>query len=131
MYHFDDKNSGISEAFVIENEYKEYEYFVNYLDEHMKTTIVDETNRYHEYSAEDVSAPKSKPWVPTNVNEMYCFFAIILSMPHIKKHKILDYWSTDPIIASNCGKYDPYLKNGIKNVQHFSTPFKSWSSTNP
>ena len=91
MYHFDDENSGISGAFEIENEDNEYEYFVKYFYEYMMTTIVDETNRYHEYSAENDSARKRKPWVPTNVNEMYSFLAIILSMPHIKKHKTSDY----------------------------------------
>ncbi|CAK9803074.1 PiggyBac transposable element-derived protein 4 [Anthophora quadrimaculata] len=101
MYHFDDKNFGISGAFEIENKDNEYEYFIKYFDEHMITTIVDETNTYHECSAENDPAPKRKPWVPTNVNEMYSFLAIILSMPHIKKHKISDYWSTDPIIARN------------------------------
>ncbi|CAK9796194.1 hypothetical protein ANTQUA_LOCUS660 [Anthophora quadrimaculata] len=44
MYHFDDKNSGISGAFEIENKDNEYKYFIKYLDEHMMTTIVDETN---------------------------------------------------------------------------------------
>ena len=46
--------------------------------------------------------PKSRVhrWSDTNIEEMYVFHALLLLMPHIKKHVITDCWRNDPLIPT-------------------------------
>lgn len=38
-----------------------------------------------------------KAWVETDVEEMYCFLAVVLQMGLVKKDSLQDYWSTNPM----------------------------------
>ncbi|CAF2985826.1 unnamed protein product [Rotaria sp. Silwood2] len=51
--------------------------------------VVKETNRCH-----------AAPWADTTTNEIYTFLATVMLMPHMKKNRIRDYWSTDHLIAT-------------------------------
>ena len=52
--------------------------------------LVKETNRYQEFcSSHDIGlqpSPKMRQWTPVDVGELYVFFALLLLMPHVKKH---------------------------------------------
>lgn len=102
-YDFKGVNSGITDKFIIEDDSEEYDYFVNYFDKELMTYIVNETNKYFQFCVENYNIQpqsKSKPWVNTTKDEMYTFFALLILMPHVKKHSIKDYWSKDPMIAT-------------------------------
>lgn len=78
VYNFDDGNSGIADAFNIDDEDDEYVYFIKYFEEQTMTTIVDETNKYYNFNKESKPPQKSTPWVRTNLNEIFscmqCFY---------------------------------------------------------
>ncbi|CAF4580202.1 unnamed protein product [Rotaria sp. Silwood2] len=61
--------------------------------------IVDETNRFHRNSAR-LGQSHAAPWIDTTTNEIYIFLATVMLMPHLKKNRIRDYWSTDRLIAT-------------------------------
>jgi hypothetical protein len=69
----------------------------------MIDSIVEETNNYHDFCTGDAThntASHQAKWLSTNRSEMYTFLATIMLMSVTKKNKILDYWSTDPMIAT-------------------------------
>ncbi|CAF2645478.1 unnamed protein product [Rotaria sp. Silwood2] len=61
--------------------------------------IVDETNRFRRSSAH-IGQSHAAPWIDATTNEMYTFLATVMLMPHLKKNRIRDYWSTDHLIAT-------------------------------
>ncbi|CAF4734537.1 unnamed protein product [Rotaria sp. Silwood2] len=61
--------------------------------------IVDETNSFHRNSAR-IGQSHAAPWIDTTTNEIYIFLATVMLMPHLKKNRIRDYWSTDRLIAA-------------------------------
>ena len=61
--------------------------------------IVDETNRFHR-NAVHIGQSHAVPWIYATTNEMYTFLATVMLMPHLKKNRIRDYWSTDHLIAT-------------------------------
>ena len=46
------------------------------------------------------SSSHMAPWVDVSVSELYVFLAMTILMPQVKKHKIGEYWSTDPLIET-------------------------------
>ncbi|CAF1141189.1 unnamed protein product [Rotaria sordida] len=75
------------------------DFFKLFFDRRLLETIVKETNRFHANSAW-TSYRRTAPWIDTTINEMYTFLATVMLMPHSKKNRICDYWSTDHLIAT-------------------------------
>lgn len=86
--------------------------------------IANETNKYFNFlNRNDVQEfSRMKRWKPVDFKEMYCFFATALLMPHNKKQKLNNYWSTDEYIStpiySKLMKRDRFLI--ILKLIHFS-----------
>lgn len=99
-YDFDNATSGISPLFDIMDTSEECEYFMKFFDEELMQFIANETNKYYKYCATKESV-KSKRWIDTTVIELYVFFALVMLMPHIKKHRIKEYWSKDEMIQTD------------------------------
>ena len=98
-YHFDNNNSGL--AFEINENATAYEYFITYFDEEIMRTIVNNTNAYFQYCNIEENTTKRRGWHDVSVNEMYSFLALILLMPHVKKHEIQVYWTTNPMTETS------------------------------
>ncbi|XP_039297109.1 piggyBac transposable element-derived protein 4-like [Nilaparvata lugens] len=101
LFDFDDTNSGIDHNLGLSADSTESDCFKVLFDSDLVTHIVEETNRYCEqYKSSTVLKKKSKlhKWYDTVLEEIYTFLAIIMLMPHNKKNKIMDYWSTDPLL---------------------------------
>ncbi|XP_037031053.1 piggyBac transposable element-derived protein 4-like [Bradysia coprophila] len=66
--------------------------------------IVEESNRYHEtipIRCKDSNKRKhQKAWEPIDRKEMYVFLATFMLMSAVKKSKMQEYWSTDPLIET-------------------------------
>lgn len=82
-------------------------------------------NNFHKYFQEHaVLEEKSriKKWKDTTMEEMYCFLAVTLLMPQVKKQKMNDYWSSDIFLStpifSQILKRDRYLL--LLRMLHFS-----------
>jgi hypothetical protein len=70
----------------------------------MSDSIVEETNNYHDFCTGDAThntASHQAKWLSTNRSEMYTFLATIMLISVTKKNKILDYRTTDPMIATS------------------------------
>jgi len=95
---------GISNASNINENFQIFHIFVNNnIISHIKT----ETNRY---AAQQIAAQKRKgpisrnsvfsSWKPVTISEIECFLAIIVHMGFVRKPRLRDYWSTNPIFDS-------------------------------
>ena len=103
IHNFDASSSGIIPAFPVRPDGGELEYFEAFFDDEMMTKIVDETNIQHDYlvgqssdkselGREDITHhSRLRISMNTTVRELFVFFALIMLMPHSKKHVISDY----------------------------------------
>ena len=118
IHDFDASSSGITPAFPVRPDGAELEYFEAFFDDEVMTKIVDETNIQHDYlvgqssdesesGREDIAHhSRLRTWMNTTVRELFVFFALIILMPHSKKHVISDYWKKNPLIGTpTFGKY--------------------------
>ncbi|MGL5707887.1 MAG: transposase [Aeromonas sp.] len=63
--------------------------------------IVAETNKYYVQNTQKYKvAKKTKKWIDVTVSEIRKFFALIIIMGLVRKVKINDYWSTNPLIET-------------------------------
>lgn len=72
-------------------------------NETMIDLIAEETSKYQFFSNKNATSSTSShqaKWTETNRSEIYTFQATIMLMSVTKKNKILDYWSTDPMIIT-------------------------------
>lgn len=121
---FDTTRSGIIFSNeIVGNEWKEVDAFYEFLDYDLVNHIASETNKYYKECVNDVRSQFSKlnQWVDTNTDEMFCFLATSLLMPHVGKNTLKQYWSTDPLIEtpvfSKIFTQDRYLN--IRRMLHF------------
>lgn len=87
-------------------------------------SITDQTNRYYEYLSRQNNDDSSrlKRWKPADYKEMYCFLAVTIFMPQLKKLNVSDYWTTDSYLSTpifgRLMKRDRYLL--IMRLLHFT-----------
>ncbi|XP_069960072.1 piggyBac transposable element-derived protein 4 [Cherax quadricarinatus] len=102
-HHFDETQSGIRPSCTLGNNATELECFELFFDEPLMEIIVRESNTYFDYTmANTLVSPKSRlhQWKETTVAEMYLLLATIMVMPHVYKHNVKSYWSTDRLIST-------------------------------
>ena len=95
--------SGISSSVTLNKESLPIQFFALFLTDNIMQTMVIETNRYAEQViAASVVKSKSrmKRWAATTMTEMKKFLGLIFTRGLVKKPRIEDYWSTDPVMAT-------------------------------
>jgi hypothetical protein len=87
--------------------------------------ISSETNKYYQFVTDKIppsAGSRLQKWRDTTIEELYVFLAVTMLMVRIKKLTILDYWSTDPLLAtpqfSDFMSRDRYLL--LLRLLHFS-----------
>lgn len=91
-----DEDVGISETCEVSEDSSELDYFLEFFPYEFVDRIVLETNSYHDFLMMTENFPphsKIHKWTPTNRKEMYMFLCVIMSMAHVKKHRMRDYWT--------------------------------------
>ena len=102
-YNFDQNNSGIKDSCELDENCKESEFFKLFVDDEVVELMVRETNLFYEQIAAErppSDASRMRRWKQVDSDEMYVFLAITLLMPHMKKSRIVDYWSKDPFLST-------------------------------
>ena len=101
-YVFDDAQSGFAQIVKdLPHNAPVIDYFKLFFDDALMSVIVEETNRFFEYSVDVPSSPQFstvRRWKDTDIAEMYTFLALTVLMPSVKKHAIRDYWDKESII---------------------------------
>ncbi len=102
LFNFDNSASGLSSNVPQNSNPDPLFFFELFFDEKLMDIIVEESNKYHESITVRCKDPNKrkhqKAWVPIDRNEMYVFFATFLLMSAVKKSKMNEYWSNDPLI---------------------------------
>lgn len=96
IFDFDKSHCGLT-IDTIGLEGKEIDIFHCLFDYDLVAHIAEETNKFANGHINDSLSKFSKVnrWVNTNPDELYCFFGMLLLMPHVKKNTYKLYWSTD------------------------------------
>ena len=97
------EDSGVSEAVTFTEYSPELDFFLEFFDYRIMDNIVREMDRYHTHLIQTkIFKPHSRifKWTPTNRDEMYVFLSIVMSMNHVKKHNMKDYWSKDTLFST-------------------------------
>lgn len=88
--------------------------------EEIITAIVNQSNLFYD-QRENATPAHKKKWSRIEVNEMYLFISLSLHMAQVKKLKIMDYWTTDKLLATpffgQVMSRDRYMS--ILSVLHF------------
>lgn len=95
LFRFDE-DVGITETYNVSEESSELDYFLEFFSYDFVDKIVIETNRYHDYLMTTENYPphsKMHKWKPTDRKEMYIFLCVVMTMAHVKKHRMKDYWT--------------------------------------
>ena len=98
---------GISNASNINENLSPFQGFHIFVNNDIKSRIKTETNRYaaQQIAAQKRKGPVSKNsvfsrWKPVTISEIERFLAIIVHMGFVRKPRLQDYWSTNPIYDS-------------------------------
>lgn len=104
LFDFDSSASGLSPNVPQSSSYDQLFFFELFFDDKLVDMIVGESNKYHEsipIRCKDSNKRKhQKAWQPIDRKEMYVFLATFMLMSAVKKSKIQEYWSTDPLIET-------------------------------
>lgn len=99
--------------------------FTLFFSEELVQNISLQVNNFQNYSQQQGNIgdhSRITKWTETNMAEIYCFLAVSLLMPQVKKSKINDYWSTDIFLStpifSQIMSRDRYLI--LLKMLHFS-----------
>lgn len=98
-----EEDAGITEHYNVSEDSEELDYFLEFFSHQFINKIVQETNRYHDFLMTTKNFPphsRMHRWKPTDRNEMYMFFCVIMSMAHVKKHRMKDYWTKSSPLAT-------------------------------
>ena len=74
------------------------DYFQIFFDETLVQSIVAETNRYYSQNSVGERQHMSN-WQNVSATEMYAFLGITMLTGLMRKGRIRDYWSTDPLLS--------------------------------
>ncbi|CAF1585828.1 unnamed protein product [Adineta ricciae] len=103
LFSFDETNIGFSPKIDAMKDPTPLDVFQLLFDEKMIDLIVEETNKYQVFPNKNATPSTDShqaKWTETNHSEIYTFLATVMLMSVTKKNKILDYWSTDPLIST-------------------------------
>lgn len=99
---FNEENSGCKSGDVNPDS-SVLDFFQIFISPEIMEKVVGEMNRYAEYvqNNEDLKTKsRVKQWFNTTTDEMYVFMALAYLMPRVKKLKLHEYWSTNPLIKT-------------------------------
>ena len=99
LYSFDFSQSGINWRLSYNQLRNPVNFFQIFFDQNLMETIMRQTNMYQPQNPQSSSSHMAS-WVDVSVSELYVFLAITILMSQVKKHKIREYWSTDPLIET-------------------------------
>lgn len=106
---FDREEAGVTDDFPCDESSREADYFSAFIEGAIMDLLVEQTNLfYHQNKDNDpaLASPKMRSWTDVTAVDFYVFFALMLLMPHVKKHLLKDYWLVDDIISTPIfGKY--------------------------
>ncbi|XP_045105050.1 piggyBac transposable element-derived protein 4-like [Portunus trituberculatus] len=125
---FDDANAGIQAEFPCSPTSKAMNFFTAFFDVGLMSLLVKETNEFREFSINFGNRSvreeaKMLEWTAVTIPELYVWFALTMLMPHVRKHRLKDYWSKDyllttPVFGRHMSR-DRYFD--ILSYLHFST----------
>jgi hypothetical protein len=99
---FIDEISGISVN--INDDCTVFDIFGLFFPLHIMQHISDEINKYYIFLSKKLAPSLSsrlQSWKNTTPEELYVFFAVTMLMSRVKKLKITEYWSKDPLISTH------------------------------
>jgi hypothetical protein len=102
IHAFDDSASGISTN-EIQDEPTALDIFRCFFSQEIMQEIASETNKYYQFVTDKIppsTGSRLQKWGHTTVEELYVFLAVTMLMVRTKKLTILEYWSTDPLLAT-------------------------------
>ncbi|KAK4318076.1 hypothetical protein Pmani_010902 [Petrolisthes manimaculis] len=102
---FDARESGIQPEFPCTAASKMMDYFVAFFDVAVVSWIVRETNVYNQvinnwHHTTHREHSHMVDWEDVSVAEIYVWLALTMLMPHNKKHRLRDYWTTDDLLST-------------------------------
>jgi hypothetical protein len=101
QFIYDSSNFGISPNLPKIDDNNPLDYFCLIFNNILMEKIVEETNKYNLYRMQQGSLSETRSnAIDTTVSEMFTFLALYMLMSHIKKSRIEDYWSTEPLIST-------------------------------
>jgi hypothetical protein len=102
IHVFDESASGISTD-EIQDEPNALDIFRCFFSREFMQEIASETNKYYQFVTEKIppsACSRLQKWRNTTIEELYVFLAVTMLMVRMKKLTILEYWSTDPLLAT-------------------------------
>lgn len=104
LFDFDSSASGLSCNVPQNSSADQLFFFELFFDEKLMDIIVEQTNKYHNsipVRCRDSNKRKhQKAWEAVDRKEMYVFLATFMLMSAVKKSKMQEYWSKDPLIET-------------------------------
>ena len=103
-YHFDSSSSGINEQLNLNDISSPYDYFRSFVSNELISKIVEYSNNFYKKKLEttDVVSPHSrlKRFRELDNDTFITFLVLTMLMPHVKKSRLCDYWTSEAIIET-------------------------------